>query len=102
MAKKKTYTPAPEVPSEIQDRYRAVLEVLAGTTTVAEAARRLGMSRNHFQTLMHRGLEGMIGGLSPGKAGRPARPAREVELEAERDKLLRKTEQLEERLDMTT
>lgn len=100
--KKKTYTPAPEVPSEIQERYQAVLEVLSGTTTVAEAARRLGMSRNHFQTLMHRSLEGMIGGLSPGKAGRPPKPAREAELEAERDKLRRKTEQLEQKLDMTT
>lgn len=100
--KKSTYTPAPEVPPEIQDRYRAVLEVLSGTTSVAEAARRINMPRNHFQTLMHRALQGMILGLTPGKAGRPAKPAREVELEAERDKLLRKTEQLEQRLDMTT
>ena len=102
MAKKKTYTPAPEVPTELQTRYRAVLEVLSGSTSVAEAARQLGMSRNHFQTLMHRGLEGMIQGLSPGKAGRPAKPQREVELEAERDMLQRKNQQLEERLDMTT
>jgi transposase-like protein len=102
MATKKTYTPVPEVPPEIQDRYQAVLEVLSGTSTVSEAARRLGMSRNHFQTVMHRGLEAMIVGLSPARAGRPAKPAREVELEAERDQLRRKTEQLEQRLDMTT
>lgn len=102
MTKKKTYTPAPGVPTEVEPRYRAVLEVLSGTTTVAEAARQLGMSRNHFQTLMHRSLEAMISGLTPGKAGRPAKPAREAELEAERDKLLRKVEQLEQRLEMTT
>ena len=40
----------------------------------AKAARRLGMPRNHFQTIMHRGLEGMIEKLSPGKAGRPRSP----------------------------
>lgn len=100
--KKKTYTPAPTVPTEVEPRYRAVLEVMSGTTTVAEAARRLGMSRNHFQTLMHRSLEAMIQGLTPAPPGRPPKPEREVELEAERDKLLRKTEQLEQRLDMTT
>lgn len=100
--KKKTYTPAPTVPIDVEPRYRAVLEVMSGTTTVAEAARSLGMSRNHFQTLMHRSLEAMIQGLTPAPPGRPPKPEREVELEAERDKLLRKTEQLEQRLDMTT
>lgn len=102
MAKKKTYTPAPVVPPELQERYRAILEVLSGQTTVAAAARRLGMSRNHFQTILHRGLEGLIQGVTPAKAGRPSKPAKEAELEAQRDTLLRQTVQLEKRLDMTT
>jgi hypothetical protein len=102
MAKKtKTYTPAPEVPSELQARYQAVLEVLSGQTTVAAAARRLGMSRNHFQTLMHRSLEGMIERLTPGKAGRPAKPEKQAELEEELEKLRRRTLQLEQRVAMT-
>ena len=95
------YTPAPEVPSELQERYQAVLEVLSGQTTVSEAARRLGMPRNHFQTIMHRGLEGMIEKLSPGKAGRPAKPEREMKLEEELERLRRKTAQLEQKLAMT-
>jgi hypothetical protein len=102
MAKKKTYTAAPKVPPELQERYRAILEVLSGQTTVSEAARRLGMSRNHFQTILHRGLEGLIAGVTPAKAGRPSKPEREAQLEAERESLLRRTAQLERRLDMTT
>src|SRR5215210_7664019 len=103
MAKKTTkYTPAPEVPADLKDRYQAILEVLSGQTTVSEAARRLGMSRNHFQTILHRGLEGLIAGVTPAKAGRPSKPEREAQLEAERETLLRRTAQLERRLDMTT
>jgi len=68
------YTPAPEVPSELQDRYQAVLEVLSGQTTVSEAARRLGMPRNHFQTIMHRGLEGMRRQTCSDHAAWPAVP----------------------------
>jgi hypothetical protein len=103
MAKKKTktYTPAPAVPSELQDRYRAILEVLSGELTVSEAARRLDMPRNHFQTLMHRGLAGLIEGVTPAKAGRPAKPEKQAELEKEVDRLRRKTAQLEQRLEMT-
>jgi hypothetical protein len=54
----KSYTPAPRVPSELLPRYKVMLEVLSGELTVSEGARRLGLSRNHFQTLMHRGLGG--------------------------------------------
>ena len=100
MAKpKKTYTAMPEVPEAIAKRYRIVLEVLSGTLTVSEAARQMGMSRNHFQTVMHRGLEGLIAGLSPGAPGRPARPASEQKLREQNEKLMRANEQMEEEIE---
>lgn len=97
----KKYTPAPAVPVELQERYRAILEVLSGQLTVSEAARRLDMPRNHFQTLMHRGLAGLIEGVTPAKAGRPAKPEKQIELEKQVEMLRRKTAQLEQRLEMT-
>ncbi len=100
--KPKTYTAAPVVPEEAQARYRAVLAVLSGQMTVSAAARELDMSRNHFQTILHRGLEGLLAAITPGKAGRPAKPPREEELETQRDALLRKSASLARRLDMTT
>jgi hypothetical protein len=95
--KKKTYTPAPTVPPDLAERMRIILEVQSGVLTVSEAARRLGMSRNHFQTLMHSALAGMIDGLEPGKAGRPAKPAREAELESEVQTLKKQLHRLEEK-----
>lgn len=101
MKTRTTYTPAPEVPQELRSRYELVLGVLSGALTVSEAARRLGMSRNRFQTLMHRGLEGLLERLAPGTPGRPSRPAREVELEAELARVTREKERLQERAAMT-
>jgi hypothetical protein len=100
-AKKATYTPMPQVPPELRPRYQAVLGVLSGTTTVAGAARDLGYSRNHFQTLMHRSLEAMIGALGPKPAGRPATPARQRELEREVERLRQENARLSERTETT-
>lgn len=99
--KKKTYTPAPEVPEDMRARYLAVMDVISGQTTVSEAARRIGMSRNHFQTLVHRAQEGMLERLTPGVPGRPAKSEREAELERELAELRRKQTRLEQRLEMT-
>src|SRR5438552_1687393 len=73
MSKSHRYTPAPEVPAEMKDRYQKMLEVLAGRLTVAEAARQLGMSRNHVQHLMHRGLQAFLEGVAPKLAARSRR-----------------------------
>lgn len=97
---KKTYEPAPEVPAELRERYATMLEVIQGRITVSEGARRLGMSRNHFQTLMHRGLKGLLGGIAPGEPGRPGKPTREAELERENEKLHRENERLRGRTEM--
>lgn len=101
MSKAKTtrYTAAPAPPTDttLRQRYEQILAVLAGTQTVAGAARALGLPRNHFQTILHRGLAGLIDGITPRPAGRPAKPVREAELEAENARLKAKVATLEER-----
>jgi hypothetical protein len=91
MAKDKdpTYTPAPELPTdpELRRRFTEIVAVLAQTQTVSGAARSLSLSRNHFQTIFHRVLAAMIDAMTPKPAGRPAKPAREAELEAENERL---------------
>jgi transposase InsO family protein len=64
-------------------RYDVIMSVLAQTQTVTAAAESLDMSRNHFQTILHRVLEAMIEAMTPKAAGRPAKPERESALEAE-------------------
>ena len=91
MAKSKppTYTPAPELPSdpELRKRFTEIVAVLAQTQSVSGAARNLDLSRNHFQTLLHRTITSMIDAITPKPAGRPAKPEREAELEAENERL---------------
>jgi transposase len=99
--KKATYTPMPQVPPELRERYEAVVGVLSGATTVSEAARRLGLSRNHFQTVMHRSLTAMIEALRPKAAGRPAMPEREQQLQRDNERLLQENARLSERTETT-
>jgi transposase len=94
--KKSRYTAAPGVPEEVKPRFQLILEVVSGAKTVSEAARQLGMSRNHFQTLMHRGLAAMVEALTPKVAGRPARRKLEAELEQELERLRRENQRLME------
>jgi len=97
--KQSRYTAAPTPPSDetLRRRYQEILAVLAGTQTVAGAARALALPRNHFQTILHRGMAGLIDGITPRPAGRPAKPAREAELEAENARLKAKVAAMEER-----
>lgn len=101
MAKKKSYTPAPQVPPEQLQRLALILEVLAGKRTVAEGARTLGMSRNHFQTILHRGLASLAQSISPKPAGRPAKPEQVASLEAQLESLRRENARLQERVGTT-
>ena len=57
-SKKGSYTPMPAVPDDLEERYRVTLAVLSGMITLSEGARRLGLSRVQYQTIMHRGLHG--------------------------------------------
>jgi hypothetical protein len=97
----KSYIKTPRVPSALLPRYRVMLEVLGGTLTVSEGARRLGLSRNHFQTLMHRGLSGLLEGLRTKPAGRPSRGTREKELLEEKARLERENSRLRRKVETT-
>ena len=96
---KKTYTALPVVPPELAARYETVTAVMAGTLTVSEGARRLGLSRNHFQSLLHRALGSVIEELGPKAGGRPPTPARERQLEMETGKLRLENERLQRRVE---
>ena len=72
--RKPSYTPTPPVPPELMPRLAAIIEVLAGLKTVSEAARTLGLSRNHFQSILHRGLLAMVQTIALKPGGRPAKP----------------------------
>jgi DNA-binding transcriptional regulator YiaG len=93
-----SYTPAPAISPEVAPRVQAVLKVVTGQWTVTEAAAEVGMSRNRFQTLMHRSLEAMVAELEQKPAGRPARPERERELEEQAARLRRENERLQGRV----
>lgn len=99
MANKKSYEPTPQIPEQSLERYRTMLQVLSGDLTVSEAARRLQISRNHFQTLMHRGLKGLIDGMSLHPAGRPAKRQREKDLERHNERLIRENRRLQSRVE---
>lgn len=97
---KKDYEPMPEVPGHVRQKYETMLQVIAGALSVSEGARRLGLSRNRFQTLLHRSLKGMLAGLEPGDPGRPGKPPREAELERDNEKLRQENERLRGRAEM--
>jgi len=95
----KSYTPQPEVPEALQERYRTILQVLNGELTVSAAAEKLALSRNQFQTVMHKALQGMIEALEPKPPGPLPMPERERQLSEEKEKLLRENEKLRQRVE---
>jgi len=98
---KKNYTAMPALPPALAARYEAIVSVLSGQLTVSEAARRLGLSRNHFQSLMRRALGSLLEELGPNPPERPRTPERERLLEEEADRLRREIEQLKNRVEST-
>jgi hypothetical protein len=99
--RKPTYLPTPTVPPELMPRLAAIIEVLAGLKTVSAAARSLGLSRNHFQTILHRGVLGLVSAITVKAGGRPARPAAIATLQRERKKLERENARLKRQTDST-
>jgi transposase len=97
----RTYIPTPVVEPAVRARYQVVLEVLAGTCSVSAGARQLGLSRYHFQTLLHRGLEGLLRELAPKPPGRPKRSAGEQTLQQEAERLRRENAKLQARVQTT-
>jgi hypothetical protein len=98
--KKSTYTPMPSVPTEMQQRYRVTLSVMAGALTVSEGARQLGLSRNQFQSILHKGFGGLLEGLSPKPAGRPSRSETEKKLLEQVEQLHHENQQLRQQVQM--
>ena len=100
MSKKKSdYVPAPTVESEMERRYLAVLKVLSGASTVTDAAKQLGLSRNRFQTLMHRGLTALVQELVPKPPGPTPVSDKERALQTENEQLKRHVQRLEARVE---
>src|SRR5687767_7231755 len=93
--RKPTYTPIPQVPTELMPRLAAIVEVLAGMKTVSEAARSLGLSRNHFQSILHRALLAMVQSITVKAGGRPAKPQSIAALEKELRRLQRENARLQ-------
>lgn len=91
---KSKYTPLPAVPPALMPRLVAVVEVLAGLKTVSAAARSLGLSRNHFQSLLHRGLAALTTAIAVHPGGRPARSPQLAKLQAELQRLQRENARL--------
>lgn len=96
---RRSYEPTPQVPSESLERYRTILRVLSGELPVSTAARSLSISRNHFQTLMHRGLKGLIEGIALKPSGRPAQSPRQRQLEQQVEQLTRENRRLQRRVE---
>lgn len=99
--KPSTYTPSPEVPPELAARLAVILQVLSGEKSVSEAARELNLSRNHFQSILHRSLTAMIEEISPKERGRPAKPQAVGELQQRLRRLERENVRLKRRVEAT-
>ena len=97
----KGYISAPAIPPELGQRYQVITEVMAGALSVSEGARRLGLSRNRFQSLLHRALAGLMEGMSVQAAGRPAPPSSERHLQQEIDQLRKENRRLRQRVETT-
>lgn len=97
----RSYTPWPELPSELMPRLAAIIQVLAGMKNISQAAREVNLSRNHFQSILHRSLLAMIDSLTLKSAGRPARPALQSELQRQIKRLERENARLKKRLEAT-
>jgi hypothetical protein len=93
------YVHAPEIPPGYLARYEVTMQAMYGAIDVTEAARRLKISRVRFQTLMHRAQRAFAAALVPQPAGRPAKPAREVQLEAQLTRLERENALLREQVE---
>ena len=64
--------------AEARQRAAAILEVLAGTRSPAEAAAALGVSLPRYYLLEQRGLQGLVAACEPRPKGRVADEARRI------------------------
>jgi len=95
------YAPLPVVPEPVLPRLAVVVEVLAGIKTVSAAARELGLSRNRFQSLLHRALGALAREVMVHPAGRPARAPELARMRAELNRLQRENAKLRSQVGST-
>lgn len=88
------YAPLPVVSNEALPRLAVVVEVLAGIKTISAAARELELSRNRFQSLLHRSLAALSQEVTVHPAGRPPRPPQVAQLQTELKRLQRENARL--------
>jgi transposase-like protein len=69
--------------------------------TVSAAARSLSLSRNHFQTILHRGLAALIEAIEVKPGGRPPKSGQVAQLEQELSRLKRENARLRRQTDST-
>lgn len=101
MAKKeKTYTPSPLITADVEARYMALIQVLSGHLSVSEAARRLDLSRNHFQSIMHRAVAKMLEELQPKTPGPKPEPSEVRRLRDENERLKRQLATAQQQAEM--
>jgi len=95
------YAPLPVVPEPALPRLAVVVEVLAGIKTVSGAARELGLSRNRFQSLLHRALGALAEEVMVHPAGRRTRSPQVAALQAELNRLQRENAKLRSQVGST-
>lgn len=99
--RKASYEPSPKVQRQTLPRLAAVMAVLAGQKTVSAAARELGLSRNHFQTILHRAERELIESVRLKAGGRPSRSEQLLRQQAELKQLKRENAKLRKQLAAT-
>jgi transposase InsO family protein len=95
------YTPMPQMPDPVQDRFIAVVKILAGVSTISEQARELALTRTQMQSVLHRSVAAVIEALEAKRPGPRGMPSWEKKLRAENDHLRRHVTKLEKQLDAT-
>jgi hypothetical protein len=82
-------------------RLEAIVCVLAGLKTVSEAVRTLGLSRNHFQTILHRAVLSLVESLTIKPGGRPSRSQEVATLRLQLRQLQRENARLQKQVGST-
>lgn len=99
--RKPSYLPSPTISPDLMPRLAAIVEVMAGSKSVSQAARSLGLSRNHFQTILHRGILGLTSAIEVKAGGRPAKPNEIAVLQKELKRLERENARLKRQVGST-
>lgn len=81
--RKSSYVPTPRADPQILPRLAMIVQVMGGQKSVSQGARELGLSRNHFQTILHRAEANLLSSLAVKAGGRPSRPAQVVSQQAQ-------------------